>query len=46
VGVLLNLTGEAVALPWSGAVLASTLAGIADPAGLRADEGLILRLPL
>jgi oligo-1,6-glucosidase/alpha-glucosidase len=46
VGVLLNLTGEAVALPWSGAVLASTLSGIPDPAGLRADEGLILRLPL
>lgn len=46
VGVLLNLTGEAVARPWSGAVLASTLSGIPDPAGLRADEGLIFRLPL
>ena len=46
VRVLLNLTGEAMALPWTGTVLASTLAGTADPAGLRADEGLILHLPL
>lgn len=46
VRVLLNLTGGAVALPWTGDVLCSTLDDATDPAGLRADEGLILHLPL
>ena len=46
VRVLLNLTGKAVALPWEGRVLASTRIDAPDPAGLRADDALILHLPL
>jgi oligo-1,6-glucosidase/alpha-glucosidase len=40
--ILLNLTGEAVAMPWTGAPLLSTLAGAPERGTLRADEGLVI----
>ena len=40
--VLLNLTGEDVAVEWTGRVLISTLAGEPQPGVLRADEGLVV----
>lgn len=40
--VLLNLTADAIALPWSGTPLISTLDARAHPGVLRPDEGLVL----
>ncbi|MFS0773804.1 alpha-amylase family glycosyl hydrolase [Sphingomonas sp. 1P08PE] len=42
VRVLLNLTAEAVACPWRGVGLLSTLDGVATPGLLRPNEGLIV----
>jgi oligo-1,6-glucosidase/alpha-glucosidase len=40
--VLLNMTGTAVACPWEGAPLLSTLVGAPEAGMLRGNEGLIL----
>lgn len=40
--VLLNLTGDPIAIPWRGVPLVSTLSGDPEPSALRADEGLVI----
>ena len=41
--VLLNLTSEAVVVPWDGTPIISTLEGPPQPGFLRSNEGLILK---
>jgi alpha-glucosidase len=40
--IVLNFTSQAVAFPWEGTVLFSTLGGEAEPGMLFADEGLVI----